>query len=560
MHRRVAAILDARTKHGRMGAGMAVVLGALAIGTVGVIAAASPVSRQLQAPAVPPAPPVPPVPPVIPAPPAPPAIPAPLSAPSVPPAPIAPAATGAPDAAPLPQPAPVAPAPPVPPVPPVAAVAPVPPAPPAPAPPAPPAPQATSSQRASSSHSDVQTGNGSTFCGPGTTSFSNSVNEDDRGRTWKLKASAPGCEIDLRQEGKVEFNDDFTDVKSLSSGGVFELTVQKGGVRRELSLSNRNGSLERTWKVDGHDHPYDDEARRWFAAFLIDLDRQTAFGVDSRLPTLLRRGGVDAVLKETALMPSDYARGVYYKKLAASTALSASNLTAILDQATSLHTGDYYATELLKNLALPQVREANVHAAALRLLGTVNSDYYIASGVQAVIVGPQAGRALTSDDVDFVVRATGRIKSDYYRAEVMKGLLSAGRPDPRTRRDLARLIVDMHEDFYIGDVIQQLARNGGLDVETRHALIEATGHIRSDYYRAESMKALLRDSEMREADLLDVTTAAIPLTSDHYKADVLTTIARHPAATPRVREAVSKAAESMSQYYRENVKRAVSRD
>jgi hypothetical protein len=271
---------------------------------------------------------------------------------------------------------------------------------------------------------------------------------------------------------------------------------------------------------------------------------------------------VAEVLKETALMPSDYARGVYYKKLAASTTLSAGNLTAILDQATSLHTGDYYATELLKNLALPRVREANVHAAALRLLGTVNSDYYIASGVQAVIVGPQAGsgRALTSDDVDFVVRATGRIKSDYYRAEVMKGLLSAGRPDPRTRRDLARLIADMHEDFYIGDVIQQLARNGGLDAETRHTLIESTGHIRSDYYRAESMKALLRDTEMREADLLDVTTAVIPLNSDHYKADVLTTIARHPAATTRVRDAVSKAAESMSQYYRDNVKRAVSRD
>lgn len=43
------------------------------------------------------------------------------------------------------------------------------------------------------------------------------------------------------------------------------------------------------------------------------------------------------------------------------------------------------------------------------------------------------------------------------------------------------------------------------------------------------------------------------------KADVLTTIARHAAATARVREAVTAAADSMSQYYKDSVKRAAGR-
>jgi len=390
------------------------------------------------------------------------------------------------------------------------------------------------------------------------------VNEDDRGnRTWKLKASSPGCEVELRQEGKIEFNDEFTDIKSLSSGGIFELSVRKDGVRRELTLSNRNGSLARTWKVDGQERSFDDDARRWFGAFLIELDRQTAIGVDSRLPVLLRRGGVDAVLKETAQMPNEYARTVYYTKLAGATKLSAGNLVSILDQAASMHTGDYYAIDLLQKLALPQVREAAVHAAALRLLEGVNSDYYISEGVQAVIVGGRRGastRELTPDDVDFAVRATTRMKSDYYRTEVVKGLLGAGKVDARARRDLGRMVGDMREDYYIGEVIQQIARDAGLDAETRQALIESTARIRSDYYRAESIKVLARSGEVREGDLLDMVTAASGLKSDHYKADALTAIVHHPAATAKVRDAATSAADSLSKYYRDAVRQAAGRE
>ncbi len=188
------------------------------------------------------------------------------------------------------------------------ATRPAPPAPPAsPAPPAPPAPPARSS--------------GSAFCGPDTSSSSDSDNERNGWRTWEMHITARGCEMDLRAEGKIEFNADFTDIAHLPPGGSFHVTVLRASVRHELTLTERNGSLERTWRIDGHDHAYDAEAQRWLADFLVEVDRQTAMGVDYRLPALLKQGGVAAVLKETALMSADYPRSVYYRKLAETTKL-----------------------------------------------------------------------------------------------------------------------------------------------------------------------------------------------------------------------------------------------
>lgn len=413
----------------------------------------------------------------------------------------------------------------------------------------------------SSSPAQGPTARESALCGPSPTSFSNALNDNGRERSWRLKTTSAGCQIDLKQEGKVEFSDDFMDIKSLSRGGTFDLTVLKGGVRRELSVSNKNGALVRTWKVDGRERPYDDDARQWFGAFLIDLDRQTAVGVDSRLPALLRRGGVAEVLKETAQMPGEYARGVYYTSLAAATKLSSSDVVSILDQASSLDTADSYAADLLQSLAGPQIRDPAVRAATVKLLANVKSDYYINQGIQTLLRGsPADGRGrLTADDVDVVIGAALRMSADVFKAEIVRGVVKTGRLDADGRAKLARIAADMREDFYLDDVIEELAGSGALDANARHTLIAAAGRITSDRYRAMSLKALLRDRGLGEADLLELIAAAGKLRADAEKAEVLIAISRHSPPTGRVRDAVSTAADSLVKRYRDLVKEAVGR-
>jgi hypothetical protein len=158
---------------------------------------------------------------------------------------------------------------------------------------------------------------------------STSITDDDGRQKWTIKLEGTSCRIDFRMEGKAKFNDDFTDLVSLAPGGSFRLDVTDDGERRQLEITPGAGGLERTWKVNGREQAYDDAARAWFGAFLIELDRRTAVGVDQRLPVLLKKGGVSGVLAETAQMPSDYARNVYYTKLAAATHLSSADVVRV---------------------------------------------------------------------------------------------------------------------------------------------------------------------------------------------------------------------------------------
>jgi hypothetical protein len=175
---------------------------------------------------------------------------------------------------------------------------------------------ATSGGLTSADYSTQQAAQAGRFCeGRGLDKSSTSVQENDRERRMTIKLSGSGCSVDLSAEGKFDFNADFTDITRIDSNGFFRVDVTDRGVRRQLDIESRNGTLTRAWRVDGRERPYDAEARAWFASFLIELDRRTAIGVDIRLPILIRQGGVDAVLKEPALMSSDYARSQYYVKL-----------------------------------------------------------------------------------------------------------------------------------------------------------------------------------------------------------------------------------------------------
>ena len=282
------------------------------------------------------------------------------------------------------------------------------------------------------------------LCGRGLDNSSSSINEDNGRRRWTVKLSGAGCQVDLRAEGRIEFNTDFTDISAILGDGFFRLNVTDQGVRRELEIESKNGTLSRTWRVDGRERPYDADARAWFATFLIELDRRTGIGVDIRLPLLLRQGGVDAVLKETALMASDYARGLYYTKLARTTKLTPAEVTRVLNQAASLTKSDHYATELLRALAGQGLTDSSVRIAVAGLIGKMESDHYQAESVD-VLAG--AGK-IGADEMTVLLQAVQAMESDHYKVQALTKMLTSGTLDGAQQESLARAASGIKSDYY----------------------------------------------------------------------------------------------------------------
>ena len=417
---------------------------------------------------------------------------------------------------------------------------------------------------------------------------STSINDDGNEKRWRITISGRDCKVDMRVDGTVEFNDTFTDVKSLSRGGSFKLDVTEGGVRRELEILERGGSLTRLYRVDGRERPFDGEGVTWFGQFLITLDRRTAVGVDTRLPQLLRQGGVSAVLKETALMSSDYPRSRYYQKLIASRQLNDGERAQVLKQAAAMTKSDHYASELLAEVGKSGFQNSEVRAAALAMLDRMDSDHYRSTAV-ATVVGE--GRP-TPADMDVLVRTVERIKSDHYKLEVLNRIVN-GPLQPQHRASLARAARTVDSDHYASEFLKALMRSSAdgperqvffdvIDtIQSDHYVVEVLkalvtrgapsrtefqhgvrtlAQIQSDHYQNEAVQALLAAKDLTEADLITLVDAISPMSGDHYKSESLQAVVRHRAASDRVRTAVVTAADRMSSHYREQVRRAVGRN
>jgi hypothetical protein len=378
---------------------------------------------------------------------------------------------------------------------------------------------------------------------------STSIRDDDGRQTLTVKLDGGRCAIDFRMEGKAQFNDDFTDIVSLSPGGNLRLDVRDDGERRQLEIEPGRDGLLRTWKVNGEERPYDASARAWFAAFLVELDRRTAFGVERRLPVLLRKGGVSAVLDETGRMASDYARGVYYAKLAKATALSNGDVVRVLDQTATMKTSDHYASEVLKSIG-GRAGGAEVRAAMFRLIQSMSSDHYRAESVKQAMGSGRLG----APEMELLVGVIQRMESAHYKTEVLKQVLAAGRVDAAQRRKLALLARDIREDHYVYEFIKALAASRDAGPGEARAFIDAAATIQGDYYLSESIAVILADPGLTERDLLAIVR--MPNKSDHYRSETLRRVLAHRAVTDAVRQAAREATGGMSSHYREEVEKA----
>lgn len=384
--------------------------------------------------------------------------------------------------------------------------------------------------------------------------MSNSNGEGER-RQWTIRISGTDCDIDLRMDGVIEFNRDFTDVSRISSGGIFRLESRLNGVRRELRIEPTRSGLTRVYRVDGSERAFDAQAQAWFAEFLIDLDRRTAIGVDVRVPRLLEQGGVAAVLAETAQMSSDFVRDRYYQKLAEARTLTAAETAQVLDQVAARTKSDHYAAATLSRTPARYLSEARVRDAAYKVVEAMDSDHYVASSLQTIL----GGRAPSAAEMDFLVKALADVTSDHYKNEVLTHMLK-GTLETSHRTALAEAARQIKSDHYAETFIEAVTGTPGANRRDLAAVLRAMEGMTSDHYEGEALRATLRLRDLNDADLVTMVERTVRIESDHHQSETLRGILRHAGAGDRTRQAVRTAAAGLSRHYREEVERAVGRD
>jgi hypothetical protein len=338
-----------------------------------------------------------------------------------------------------------------------------------------------------------------------------SIHEDDRVRRLRISWSTGRCSIDARAEGQFEFEGDLSDVKSMSRGAYLEIDVRREGERRRYEVSSDGNALERHYTVNRTEQPIDDEARRWIAAMILELERRSGFAAPARVGQMLRSGGPDAVMDEVERMSSDHIQRRY--------------LTVMLDSA---------------KLQEPQARRAITLAGDELASDHEHASFLAELGRRGYVTPALAGDFVTS---------TGSIQSDHERRRALGAVLTMRDLPAATVSELLRAASTFKSDYERAELlIGTVKANGFPDGAARDAYLGAATGIRSDYEKHRVLSRLT-ETELSEEQLVALLTAAKEIGSDYELASLLVEVSSGRTLDGRSREAYIAATETIGSDY-----------
>jgi hypothetical protein len=312
---------------------------------------------------------------------------------------------------------------------------------------------------------------------------------DDGSVQWRAHWSGDDCTVDLRATGEPRFNADFTDVVSVSNGGTLDITAITGGHVRKVALRSNGSSLARTQTIDGVARPWDDAAQKWLADLLIDLDRMSGIGVSYRLPTLLSRGGVAAVLDETEKFSSDYVRSLYLLRLIDQRQLSEADYQRIVVGAARDVRSDYEMSRILRAVADHSTLEnAATRRAYLDAVDRMTSDYERSRILQTIFARTQLSRDLVRE----AVRSAGTFRSDYERSQVLLVAVANKSLVDADAQAVVEAVAKSSSDYEKSRVLRAVAERFTLSADARRAYLRAADTIKSDYENRRVLAALVK--------------------------------------------------------------------
>ncbi|HYX82665.1 MAG TPA: M56 family metallopeptidase, partial [Gemmatimonadales bacterium] len=202
-----------------------------------------------------------------------------------------------------------------------------------------------------------------------------SHSHEGNGDVVTISISTGKCAVSFDADGKFTFNDDFTDIATLASGGRIVIQVDYGTHDRRLTIERKGSELERTYKVDGDVRPYDAEAKAWLQETLTFLLRRTGFMAEERARWILDTKGIQSLIDEFGYLSGDYTRRIYYQAAVHSGKLDAAGYERLVTLAGQTISSDYELAELLIEVSKTQPLTERMQAGFVTAAKSIDSDY-----------------------------------------------------------------------------------------------------------------------------------------------------------------------------------------
>jgi bla regulator protein blaR1 len=314
---------------------------------------------------------------------------------------------------------------------------------------------------------------------------------DDTHMTWEHTDDGLKRRFEVR--GKVEFNEEYTDVISISEGGWVIIEERRGlqsyryEVRRDTA-----GVLTRSFYVNGTARSLDETTRAWLSKIVLDAIRQGSFDTDKRVQRILAKSGVPGALAEIREINGSYGKRRYYEELIKQANLDAAGLRDVLKQVAGDVTSDYEQAQLLINVA-PMLTGKDVAIQPFfDAVATIKSDYEHSHVLKHLVKEGTPSSAV----LVLVAASTKSITSDYERRGVLTAVARAKNQSEEVLRLLLDSAAELTSDYEKATFLIEVSNVYTGDTRLRSEFLKAVETIKSDYERGRVLSTLLKNKQI----------------------------------------------------------------
>jgi hypothetical protein len=277
-----------------------------------------------------------------------------------------------------------------------------------------------------------------------------STSRNESNWNWTHRDDDVKREVSIR--GKVEFTDDYRDIKTISEGGLIRILDERGATSRRFEAVETSDGIKRSYWVNGQPQPINDEARAWLARMLEDAVVHGGYDARTRVKKILSERGPNGVLDEIAGIESDYVKKIYFDELAQSGSLDGASARRAIEMAGREMKSDYEKAGALMKLGENSLNDAATRNAFITAVGTMKSDYERGRVLSSLL----KKNALDKDGLVLAVKTAAAFESDYEKAQVLIKIAAAAGGDQTVRDAVVETARTIKSDYERGRVLSTL--------------------------------------------------------------------------------------------------------
>lgn len=330
--------------------------------------------------------------------------------------------------------------------------------------------------------------------------------KENKTHTYKNNTGVTNTELEYR--GKIIFTEDETDVKYISPGGFLRFGKRSFGNKRSIILEGEsNGVIYREYREGSKKLPFEPDGKRWMASVLPEIIRTTGIGADERAAKFYTKGGINALLNEISMLPSNYVKGIYYDASFKIPNLKTADMALLLEDAGDKISSNYELSKLLTSNSGVYGKEEKVLAAAILV--------------------------------------TNNISSSYEQAKVYKHLLSKTELNQQNKAEIIKNVRNISSSYEQSGVLQAYVKKP-LSTNNINLVISEAGHISSSYEQSKVLQALVNNQSFKDVDLTRFLSTVSGISSSYEQAKVLKSLVGKVSLSSEQIVTISKAAEHIS--------------